>query len=535
MKKLHQLNTILILVVFSAALLGPSVGNVYAGYEVKIVRAAEMASPLGSAFSYQGQLKQNGQPVSVYCDFRFDLYDASSGGNHLGQFVALNLLVSNGLFSTNPDFGSSAFNGEARWLETSVRCPQGSGSYIIVGRQAIYPVPYALYSQNADQLDGQQGAFYQRRVSAECNIGSTIRSIGADGLVVCERFYAFTRSPIATSGDQGKYASIAIGYDGLGLIAYYNNGDLAVAHCTNQACTSATTMILDSGGNGWSGTDITIGSDMFGLIAYSMGNYVKVAHCNNAACSNATITTVDSGQKPSITTGEDGLGLISYAKYLPIPDPVSGLMAAHCNNATCNSLGITPIVQTVDNVWFNSITIGGDGLGLIAYESLYYNSLKLAHCNDAACSSASLSTSLASVNGTGISITTGDDGLGLISFNDWNNIPTVAHCDNPLCTSATVTPLDSSAAGTGQTSIIVGAGGLGLIVYYDSSNQTLKAARCGDEICSTATIYTLDDAGDVGQYNHIANGRDGLGLISYYDATQLDLNVIHCDDVYCKP
>jgi hypothetical protein len=57
--------------------------------------------------------------------------------------------IGNGLFTTNLDFGSDAFHGDARWLDIAVRCPPGSGSYTPLGRQALTAVPYALYAQKA--------------------------------------------------------------------------------------------------------------------------------------------------------------------------------------------------------------------------------------------------------------------------------------------------------------------------------------------------------------------------------------------------
>ena len=54
-----------------------------------------------------------------------------------------------------------------------------------------------------------------------------------------------------STGDVGQYTSITIGADGLGLISYYDatNGDLKVAHCSNAACSTATTATLDSTGD----------------------------------------------------------------------------------------------------------------------------------------------------------------------------------------------------------------------------------------------------------------------------------------------
>ena len=41
--------------------------------------AAAPLAPMGTAFTYQGQLIKNGEPVNGTCDFRFILYDAQTG------------------------------------------------------------------------------------------------------------------------------------------------------------------------------------------------------------------------------------------------------------------------------------------------------------------------------------------------------------------------------------------------------------------------------------------------------------------------
>ncbi len=100
---------------------------------------------LGTAFTYQGQLRNNGNPVNANCDFQFALYDAVSGGNQIGTTqAASNIRVSNGLFTVSLDFGN-VFTGDARWLDIAVRCPTGSGTYTpLAPRQPLTAVPYAL-------------------------------------------------------------------------------------------------------------------------------------------------------------------------------------------------------------------------------------------------------------------------------------------------------------------------------------------------------------------------------------------------------
>jgi hypothetical protein len=73
---------------------------------------------MGTAFTYQGQLRKSGAPVNGTCNFQFSLFDALSGGAQIGATQTKSgVSVSNGLFTIpDLDFGSGAFNGEARWL-----------------------------------------------------------------------------------------------------------------------------------------------------------------------------------------------------------------------------------------------------------------------------------------------------------------------------------------------------------------------------------------------------------------------------------
>jgi len=113
--------------------------------------SVQYASPLGTAFTYQGQLKHGGNPINGTCDLQFGLWDALSGGAAVGSPLdKLAVSVANGLVSIpDLDFGSSAFTGDARWLEVAVRCPAGSGSYTtLTPRQALTAVAYAVYAQS---------------------------------------------------------------------------------------------------------------------------------------------------------------------------------------------------------------------------------------------------------------------------------------------------------------------------------------------------------------------------------------------------
>ncbi len=132
------------------------------------VVAANGQSPVGTAFTYQGVLRQDNVPLNGpdLADIEANLYDALTGGNQVGNAVIVyNVDFNQGQFTIALDFGTSPFAGEARWLELWVRMPPGSGQWVVLTpRQPLTVTPYGLYTlaaESADLLDGQHGSFYQ--------------------------------------------------------------------------------------------------------------------------------------------------------------------------------------------------------------------------------------------------------------------------------------------------------------------------------------------------------------------------------------
>lgn len=139
----------------------------------------------------------------------------------------------------------------------------------------------------------------------------------------------------------GEYSSLAIGIDGLGIISYYGSpGSLKVAYCQDIPCGVATISVIDDGSETSPAgryTSIVIGTDGLGLISYGPHGFmeVKVAHCDNVKCTQSHNYTLDSkgyvGLNTSITIGSDGMGLIVYTGNSA--DNI--LHVAHCSNEFC--------------------------------------------------------------------------------------------------------------------------------------------------------------------------------------------------------
>ena len=142
---------------------------------------------MGTAFTYQGQLTDAGDPVDGGCDFEFSLWDAAgsgtppTGGSQVSTTqTRTDVTVAGGLFTVpDLDFGDAAFTGGARWLQIAVRCPTGSGGFTpLAPRQALTPAPYALalpalwIQQNATSPN-LIGGYHENQV-ADGVVGATI-------------------------------------------------------------------------------------------------------------------------------------------------------------------------------------------------------------------------------------------------------------------------------------------------------------------------------------------------------------------------
>ncbi len=109
--------------------------------------------PEGTAFTYQGQLRESGAATEGVYDVRFRLYDEVTGGTQRGsQIVVPNIAITDGLFTVELDFGPE-FVGAARWLEVDVR-PDGTGPYTTLSpRQPLHPAPSSQFSLMTEAVD----------------------------------------------------------------------------------------------------------------------------------------------------------------------------------------------------------------------------------------------------------------------------------------------------------------------------------------------------------------------------------------------
>jgi len=346
-----------------------------------------------------------------------------------------------------------------------------------------------------------------------------------------------TLDTVGSLDSEEGFISITIGDDGLPVISYFNDtaNMKRVAHCTDVACTSATLADVDDRGAGYS--SIIIAPDGFPIMSYAGGpDELKVAHCGDVACASATIERPPGfGLYTSITIGTDSLPVISSSNG-------TDLMITHCSDADCTAATTNTPDSSGDDVGlYSSITIGPEGFPVSSYYNEDRRYLYLALCADATCSSA-WSGSLEGGGGLDwgrhTSVAIGTDGSPIISHHEASNgdLRAVHHCSSCFPAAVTTrTTLDAVDDVGEYSSIAIGADGMPVISYHDSTHGALKVARCYDVKCTSSSVTTLDDSGDTGYFTAITIGTDGFPIIAYYDNTLGALKVAHCSNRFCLP
>jgi trimeric autotransporter adhesin len=109
------------------------------------------ASPLSTAFTYQGSLQAEGKPADGIFDFRVILYNAEVGGSQIGSVITnQTVYVDHGTVNLLLDFGADPFVGDELWLEIALRTGDTTDPFIpLHPRQTLRPTPHAIHALTA--------------------------------------------------------------------------------------------------------------------------------------------------------------------------------------------------------------------------------------------------------------------------------------------------------------------------------------------------------------------------------------------------
>ncbi|MCX7924774.1 MAG: hypothetical protein N2554_03065 [Fimbriimonadales bacterium] len=146
-------------------------------------------------FTYQGFLKDGGNPANGAYDFEFRLFTAASGGSQVGSTVPINdLNVQNGLFTVELNFGI-VWSGPDRFLEIRVRPGASTGAFTTLSpRVKVNPTPYSHFALLApwSGLSGVPAGF------ADGIDNDTLYSAGA-GLQLSGTTFSIATGGVSTS------------------------------------------------------------------------------------------------------------------------------------------------------------------------------------------------------------------------------------------------------------------------------------------------------------------------------------------------
>ena len=171
---------------------------------------------VGTAFTYQGRLLDNGTPVEGTCGFGLSLYGSLTGPDQIGTTQDKpSIPVSNGYFTVSDlDFGTGAFDGNARYLEIAVDC--GGGPVTLDPRVALNATPYAHSLRPGAKVEGT-GIALQLTTSATS--GSALDAIASASSGDAAAVYGSSSSSGGsglsgrnTSSGYGVYGSSSGGY-----------------------------------------------------------------------------------------------------------------------------------------------------------------------------------------------------------------------------------------------------------------------------------------------------------------------------------
>jgi len=305
-KEDHRMKTKILFAVITAfgllaLLLGPRVrpGPAYAQDPAPQGRAIIQAA-VGTAFTYQGRLLYDGEPVDTTCDFRFTLWDAGTGGNDLGT-TTVTAAVQDGYFTVEVDFGQDVFTGDARWMSIGVRCPAGSEMWTeLQGRVALNPAPYALSLRPGAVIRGDGATLLEVE-----NSNAEEGSVAIKGTM--------TWATGATKAIAGYNNSIEEGSSGV-----YGEGEYFGVHGVSNGSGWAAGVYGDNTGSGigvratsWNGPGLYAGS-VTGIAAKfeNLGNQPTVVIQNTAGTAPPLQVTGLQGSTFTATSSSNGSAAI---------------------------------------------------------------------------------------------------------------------------------------------------------------------------------------------------------------------------------
>lgn len=193
------------------------------------------AAPVGTSFTYQGQLQQAGVPVNASCAMVITLWNDPIGSlvsNQVGPTLTFDdaagnapkIVVTEGLFQIDLDFGAGAFNTDARWLQISVcshlvDCTDPANFTTLSPRQRLAPTPFSMATRGITVDGNGRVGIGSATPVAPLHVNGTAR---VDGVLFADGTFQSTaaeETPITWSGLGNSIHNVNNGNVGIGTSA----------------------------------------------------------------------------------------------------------------------------------------------------------------------------------------------------------------------------------------------------------------------------------------------------------------------------
>ncbi|MDJ0655692.1 MAG: hypothetical protein QNJ40_16120 [Xanthomonadales bacterium] len=332
----------------------------------------------------------------------------------------------------------------------------------------------------------------------------------------------------------GTQPDLAMGQNGLPLLAYLNDNRLLIAWCSDPDCASiSAARDIDN----LVGTPrIATRADGRPMIAYrgGSGGTLQAYDCADTDCSGGTIRPLDavSATGINILVRDNGAPLIVYGDS---NTAVRSMKVYDCDDANCSSgsAQIPPGQQGLTDGGTGA-TLTSDGLPVIASNALGVNGqnrMAVYGCADSGCTNGSVTYYEQSVS---TRLAFSSDNRTLIAFAGTGAALRFLACADSACASGSPRGvLDSPVAV--DMDLEVRVAGMPVtdlpVIAYSASNQ-LRLYDCENPSCSSGTAITLDSSNPFIRYPAMVIRDDGTPLIVY--SSSPDLYVISCQDSGCS-
>jgi hypothetical protein len=507
---------------------------------------ADAADPMPTAFTYQGELRNNGAPVNGTLQVFITPYAEAQGGAPLAATVEVDGVPAvDGLFSLPIDFGPGFFVGDDVWLEIGMRV-NGGDQQLLSPRQQVTPAPYALKVRlnSVTGLEIQDGEVGAADLAAGSVVAGKIATDAvtavsiAGGAVATDELANAAVTTIKLADSAVTSAKVA---DATLTAADLADGSVATAELAIASVTSSrladgavgSTQLADASVTGTQVADSSLGTADFADSAVTTPDLANASVTAPKLADGAvTATKIAIG---AVGAAQVNLSQVQARLTANCPPGMSLRGIGSGGTAICNNALSYPVSDGVYGR--GGLALRADGRPVYTGLDLSTGELRFGQCLDTACEATSY-TVLDTPAGLGewSAVAIRSDGRPVIAYGI--SVSGIAQvrlrvCNQPSCLTSAIVPVDTSGAyGGGGVSLALRADGVPL-VGFQTAPDDMRLYICSDPACSSGQSRLIEAAGSTGHYPAVIWRANGNPMASYLNTTNGEARLYLCNGGDC--